>query len=381
MSKAPWLQTPRAAYVHVPFCVHRCGYCDFTLIAGRNDLIASYLEGLQREIDQIPGIPHEVDTLFLGGGTPSHLPQRDLQRLFSMLREAFPLSQGGEFSLEANPSGFSPDKVTVMQTAGINRISLGVQSFDPVVLKMLERDHTPDDIEAAIELARSITPNVGIDLIFGVPGQTEQTWEATLDAAIALQPNHISTYGLTFEKGTSFWNRRESGTLMPVDDDIERRMYQTVIERLTSEGWVHYEISNFAKPSFECRHNMVYWRAMPYFGVGPGAASYIDGLRRTNSRSVVGWIRSALSGEAVEAEEDTLDPLTRAREAVMLGLRMTAGIDVAEFRRTFGHDPITLGGEPARRFLETGWLEIEQGRLRLTREGLFMADTVMAEFL
>jgi oxygen-independent coproporphyrinogen-3 oxidase len=376
-----WLQTPRAAYVHVPFCLHRCGYCDFTLIAGRDDLIAGYLDALRREIDLIEGVPHEVDTLFLGGGTPSHLPSRDLAQLFAMLRDAFPLAAGAEVSLEANPSGFSREKAAAMAEAGVNRISLGVQSFESAVLKTLERDHSPDDITSAVELARTITPNVGIDLIFGVPGQTEKTWEATLAAAIELQPAHVSNYGLTFEKGTSFWNRREAGTLVSVDDELERRMYQTAIERLTSAGWGHYEISNFARPGFECRHNMVYWRALPYFGVGPGAASYVGGIRRTNNRSVVGWMRSALSGEPAITEEDTLDPLTRAREAVMLGLRMTAGIDVTEFRRSFGHDPVTLGGDAARRFLDQGLIEVSDGRLRLTRDGLFLADTVMAEFL
>lgn len=381
MSPSPWLQTPRAAYVHVPFCLHRCGYCDFTLIAGRDDLISGYLDALQQEIDQLAGRPYEVDTLFLGGGTPSHLPPHELERLFAMLRQAFPLAEGGEYSLEANPAGFDADKVSVMREAGVNRVSLGVQSFDPGVLKTLERDHSPDDIESAVELARSITPNVGVDLILGVPGQTQETWEATLDAAIALRPSHISTYGLTFEKGTSFWNRRESGALSPIDDELERGMYQTAIERLSGAGWGHYEISNFAQPDRECRHNMTYWQARPYFGVGPGAASYVDGIRRTNNRSVVGWLRSARAGESSVAEEDTLDPLTRAREAVMLGLRMTAGIDVAEFRRTFAHDPIALGGDAALRFLEDGLLEVSAGHLRLTREGLFLADMVMAEFL
>ncbi len=382
MSEQPlWRQTPRAAYVHVPFCVHRCGYCDFTLVAGRDDLITSYLDALQQELDQLAGGPHEVDTLFLGGGTPSHLPPESLKRLFTMLRDVFPLAEGGEYSLEANPSGLTVEKIAVMRDAGINRISLGVQSFDSQVLKTLERDHSTDDITTAVDLAKSITPNVGIDLIFGVPSQTLEVWNEALTAAIALDPAHISTYGLTFEKGTTFWSRREAGALVAADDELERSMYQSAIERLSAAGWEHYETSNFAREGFECRHNMTYWRAQPYFGVGPGAASYLEGVRRTNIRSVTSWLRRARSGEPVVAEEDSLDPLTRAREAVMLGLRMTAGIDVEEFRRQYGHDPLTLGGDPCRRFLDADWLEVFDGRLRLTREGRYMADTVMLEFL
>ncbi len=217
----------RSVYVHVPFCKHRCGYCDFTLVAGRDDLIEAYLESLAIELRRVEK-PVEIDTLFFGGGTPTHLSPAELARLFRLIRERYSLADGYEFSVEANPANLSDEIVQVLADFGVNRVSLGAQSFDVQALQVLERDHTPAEIAAAIErLRRAGIKNVSIDLIFGVPGQSLAGWSDTLSQAIALGPTHVSAYGLTFEKGTSFWSRREKGILAQSDEELERRDVRT----------------------------------------------------------------------------------------------------------------------------------------------------------
>lgn len=371
---------PTAAYIHVPFCAHRCGYCDFTLVARRDDLIDDYLRGLELELASL-GERRQVETLFLGGGTPTHLSPDALQRLMALLHARFELTEGGEFSIEANPAGLTAEKIAVLADAGVNRVSLGVQSFAPEVLSTLERDHSPAEIVEAVEAVRTRIDNVAIDLIFGVPGQTLACWEETLNYALALNVQHVSTYGLTIEKGTAFWSRRRAGTLVPVPDEIERSMYAMAMDRLTESGFVHYEISNFARPTFHCRHNETYWRADSYYAFGPGAARYINGRRETNHRSVTTWLKRVLAGESLVADTETLSPEERAREMAILGLRMTAGVSMSDFEARTGFTLRDLGGEAFDRYVDDGLLEIVAGRLRLTRDGRFLADSVIVDFL
>lgn len=382
MSSPP--EIPRAAYIHVPFCAHRCGYCDFTLVARRDDLMGGYLDALQRQIAEFPGFgdgPVEVDTLFFGGGTPTHLPPQELQRLLALMQQTFRLTSGGEFSVEANPTGLTAEKLDLLQAAGVNRISLGVQSFDAGELTLLERDHSAGEIEAVFESLRRRWDNVSLDLIFAIPGQSLAGWERNLDRAIALRPTHISAYGLTFERGTAFWSKQSKGQLPAADQELELQMYESVMDRLPAAGYPQYEISNYARPGYECRHNQVYWRAEPFYGFGPGAASFLGHVRRLNHRSVTTWIRKVLAGESPIADEEPLDPEDRARDAVMVGLRLVRGIEIASFRQRFGFDLLELGGDAAPKFLDRGWLEIVDGSLRLTRSGRCVADTVIAEFL
>jgi len=381
---SPLSELPRAAYIHVPFCAHRCGYCDFTLVARREDLIGGYLEAIEKELAERPereSGPVEVETIFFGGGTPTHLPPRDLERLLALVRGAFRLLPGGEFSVEANPSGLSREKLDVLQAAGVTRISLGVQSFEESELHLLERDHSAAEIEAVFSQLRERWDNLSLDLIFAIPGQTLAGWEHNLDRAIARRPDHISAYGLTYEKGTAFWTKQSKGLLSAADQDLELRMYEAAMDRLAAAGFPQYEISNYARPGFECRHNQAYWRAEPFYGFGPGAASFLDGVRRMNHRSVTTWIRKVLTGESPISETENLTPEERAREAVMVGLRLVRGIDVEVFRERFGFDLLGLGGDAAQRFLDRGWLELAGGSLRLTRSGRCFADTVVAEFL
>jgi oxygen-independent coproporphyrinogen-3 oxidase len=270
----------------------------------------------------------------------------------------------------------------VLARYGVNRISLGVQSFQAEHLQTLERDHTPEVVAGVVDnLRQHGFQNISLDLIYGVPGQTLDEWVDTLNQAISLNPEHISTYGLTYEKGTSFWTRREKGAISPVHDELERSMYAEAMSRLPAHGYQQYELSNFAKPSFECLHNQVYWNAKPYFGFGPGAASYLDGVRRMNHRSVTTWLKRVRAGESPEMDREELTPELLAREAVMLGLRQIKGIDLTEFEARFGCTIQSLAPEAWKRFLDSGLLEVRSNRVALSAEGKFLADSVVVEFI
>ncbi len=377
----------RSLYVHVPFCRHRCGYCDFTLIAGRDDLIGDYLKGLARELDLLGHVPvrederPELDTLFFGGGTPTHLPPQELTRLFQIVSSRFRLAEGAEVCVEANPRDLTDERLDVLRRSGVNRLSLGGQSFDARALELLERDHAPEELA---EIVRRITPdweNVSLDLIFGVPGQTLESWEETLQRAISLGVSHVSTYGLTFEANTAFETRRRRGELEPVDEELERAMYDVAMEQLEAAGYSQYEISSFAKPGFACRHNQIYWSGDEYEAVGPGAARYLEGARETNIRSVLGWLARLERGESPVAEAEELAPEARARELIFLNLRRVRGIDRTDFRTRTGFSLDRLAGPAILHHTQAGNLEDDGPTIRLTRAGRFLADHVMADFL
>jgi oxygen-independent coproporphyrinogen-3 oxidase len=373
-------ELPTAAYIHVPFCAHRCGYCDFTLVAGKDHLVGDYLRALEIELRSLQ-LPRTVATLFVGGGTPTHLSYRDLDRLLALLGRWFNLSAGCEFSVEANPSGFGREKVEVLAAHGVNRVSLGVQSFDKQMLVVLERDHHASEIEAAAALLSERIPRFSFDLIFGVPGQSLELWRETLRRAIALGPGHLSTYGLTFEKGTAFWSRRAKGHLRQVSDDLERAMYAAAMDDLAGAGFEQYELSNFARPGHRCRHNETYWAGLPYYGFGPGAARYLRGRRETNHRSVTTWLARVLTGRSPVADVDDLSPADRARETLIVALRRSRGVSRDEFRSQTGFELEQVAGAAIARHCASGLLETTAAGIRLTREGKFLADTVIVDCL
>ena len=373
---------PSAAYFHVPFCAHRCGYCDFTLIAGRDDLVGDYLRSLDREIElsRIPlGTP--LETLFFGGGTPTHPKPAEMRRLFEITRRYFRISPTTEFSVEANPLDLTDEKINLLAEMGVNRISLGVQSFSPQALTLLERDHCADDVRDVMARLKSRFENVSLDIIFGIPNQTLSDWNETLRQAIELCPTHISTYGLTFEKGTAFWTRRERGNLSAVDEELERDQYALAMEQLPAAGYEQYEISNFAKPGFECRHNNVYWNGDEYWAFGPGAARYVNRRRETNIRSVLGWLARLERDEPPVADSEELDSQHRARELIYLGLRRIRGIDRKSFFEQTGFQLDELCGPALREQTKLGLLDDDGSHVRLTLEGRFVADRVVMEFL
>ena len=364
----------------MPFCAHKCGYCDFTVIARKDHLIDDFLRALSIELATLDE-RCRVSTLFVGGGTPTHLAPEKLDTLLTLLRTWFELEEGAEFSVEANPAGLAREKVAVLARHGVNRVSLGAQSFDPDVLKLLERDHDAAQIARAVETLSAEIPNVSLDLIFGVPGQTPALWRETLEQAVALGPRHISTYGLTFEKGTAFWSRREQGALHQVPEEVERDMYALAMDLLPAAGYEQYEISNFAQTGYHCCHNEVYWAGLPYYGFGPGAARYLEGRREINHRSVLTWMQKVLAGESPVGEVDELSPADRARETLVVGLRRTRGVSRDEFLATTGCDFECLAGPAIAKHCALGLLERTEDGIRFTREGRFLADSVIVDLV
>lgn len=370
----------RSAYIHVPFCRHRCGYCNFTLVAGRDDLVERFLAALAIELSSLSE-PREVDTLFFGGGTPTHLRGRQLQQLLETAARWHPLAEGGEFSVEANPRDIDSETIDILRRGGVTRLSLGAQSFDPEKLARLERDHGPDDIRRAAELARAAGLQVSLDLIFATPEESFDLWRRDLDAALALVPDHVSTYGLTYEQGTSFWNRLRRGQLAQADEELEREMYLAAIDWLTASGLEHYEVSNFALPGRRCRHNEVYWSGASFFAAGPAAARFIEGRREVNVRSVEGYLQRAERGETFTAESEQLEPEASARELLVFGLRRLAGVDRTWFAARTGFDLDRLGGAPLAKYLAAGLLEDHGASIRLTRAGLLISDALWPDLL
>jgi oxygen-independent coproporphyrinogen III oxidase len=371
---------PSSVYVHVPFCVHRCGYCDFTLVAGKDHLADSYLDALELELRAISSRP-TIKTLFVGGGTPTQVTEERLSQLLRLLENSFEFDSNIEFSVEANPIGFTPEKLKVLKDAGCNRISLGVQSFDADVLATLERDHRLEDINCCVEMVRSEIDNISLDLIFAVPGQSSELWNQTLQTAIDLAPQHLSTYGLTFEKGTSFWTRREHGALEQLGDEDERAMYASAMSKLESADFQQYEISSFARPGYKCEHNQVYWGGAAYWGFGPGAASFLRGHRILNHRSVTTWLKKTLAGKSAVSEDELLSVEDRARELLVLSLRRIAGVDKSEFEQRTGMTIESLAAESIEQLANDGLIEPTETGYRLTMNGRFLADTVAGELL
>jgi oxygen-independent coproporphyrinogen-3 oxidase len=371
---------PRAAYLHVPFCVHRCGYCNFTVVAGRDDLVEPFLTALATELSWL-GEPREVDTLYLGGGTPTYLAPPSLRRLCELALKWHPLAPGYEWTVEANPGDLDEAGIAVLAECGVNRLSLGSQSFDARKLKVLERDHDAAAIERAVALSREAGLDVSLDLIFGVPGETLEDWQADLQRAIALAPDHISTYGLTFEQGTQFWNRRQHDELHEIDEGLEREMYLTAIDTLAAAGFEHYEVSNFARHGKRSRHNETYWSGRGYYAAGPGASRYVDGIRQTNHRSTTAYLERLRQGLSPVAEEECLNDEARARESLVFGLRRLEGVIRTEFESRTGHSIDELAGPTIERFVELGMLIDDDDRVRLSREGLLVSDSLWPELI
>jgi oxygen-independent coproporphyrinogen III oxidase len=371
---------PRAAYIHVPFCKYRCGYCDFAIVTGRDDLVESYLQAIAKELSWL-GNPRPVDTLYFGGGTPSYLDAAQLARLCDSVLAWHPLSPGHEWTIEANPESLTEDRVRVLADRGATRLSLGVQSLDDVKLRTLDRQHCRDDVVRSMAMARDAGLQVSIDLIFAAPGETLDLWRSDLQAALALEPDHISTYGLTWERGTAFTRRRDAGELAQLDEEVERSMYGEAIDVLAAAGFEHYEVSNFARPGRRSRHNEVYWAGQEYFAAGPGAARYVAGVRETNHRSTTTYLKRVLAGQSPVADREQLGPEQRARERLVLGLRRLEGVDRAAFAAATGYQLDDLAGPAIKRFTELNLLSDDGSGVKLSREGLYVSDALWPELL
>lgn len=371
---------PRHAYVHVPFCRHRCGYCDFTLVAGRDDLVDRYLAALAVELDRLAG-PLDLDTLYLGGGTPSHLGPAGLRRLFALLQERLRVASAAELTLEANPLDVTEAFLEAAVECGVNRVSLGAQSFDPATLRALDRDHAPADVHGAVGRLLDAGLTVSVDLMTAAPGQTLLEVENDLTAVVGLGVQHVSVYCLTWEKGTAFEAARRRGDLAPVPEHLERAMFEAAIDRLEAAGFEHYEVSNFARPGFRCRHNEAYWDCRPWEAFGPGAARFDGRTRITNHRSTTAWISRTLAGEDAGGDVDAMNPEQAARERIVVGLRRRDGVSRAAFRAASGFVLDALIAGSLRRWLESGLATDDGDRVRLTRAGLLVSDGLWADVL
>lgn len=371
---------PRSVYVHVPFCRHRCGYCDFTLVAGRDDLVERYFAAIDKELERIE-TPLEIDTLYLGGGTPSHLGPEGLRRLVQLVRERCMLMPACEVTVEANPLDATEEFVEAAVACGVTRISLGSQSLDAATLRALDRDHTPDDVRRAMGLLREHGLVVNLDVMTAAPGQSRAAVERDLDAAVALEPEHLSVYCLTWEKGTAFDSARRRGTLTEVPEEVERAMYEAAMDQLEAAGYEHYEVSNFAKPGHRCRHNEAYWDLRPWEAIGPGAARFDGGTRITNHRSTTTWINRVLAGHDATGDVDAMTAEQAARERLVVGLRRRDGVSRDDFRSASGQDIDTIAGPAIARWVVNGLATDDGHTVRLTRAGLLVSDRLWAEVL
>jgi oxygen-independent coproporphyrinogen III oxidase len=359
----------RHLYIHTPFCAAVCPYCAFYVHQGgvgpQRDFVAALSEEWRRAREEFP---LAVETVYFGGGTPSLLSAP----LFSAM--SWPLHDAAlqEFTLEVNPATVTPEKAKAWHGAGVNRISLGAQSFDAGMLKILGRQHAPDDIAETCALLRGHGfDNINIDLMFALPGQSLAMWEKTLHAALACEPDHISAYALTYEEDTPFFEKLSRGEWRQ-DEEREIAMFERTREILGAAGLAGYEISNFARPGFESLHNLAYWRGADYLGLGPSAVSTIGGLRWKNLPDTAAYAKRLARGESVRTELEALDPATLAKERIMFGLRMREGVSRAEF-----------GDNAARlqELAEHGLAVEEAGRVRLTPRGQLVADSVAGMFV
>ncbi len=378
----PWIH-PRAAYVHIPFCSHHCGYCDFAIATGKDDRIPVYLDALALEMSpwKQRTLPRPLETLFVGGGTPSHLNLAQLTRLCDLLHHSLSVHPDAEVSMEANPESLSAEKVQLLAQAGWTRISLGAQSFSKGTLKSLDRPHDPDAVRNAVALVKEASLDVSLDLIFGAPGQTPSDWQADLLEAIKLGTDHISTYGLTYEKGTPLEKKIRLGMVSPVGEELERKMYAMAMESLGGSGYEHYEISNFAKPGKRCHHNEIYWANEAHLGFGMGAAGYVGLTRNLNTRELERYIRLCSEGSNPAFQSETLGPRERVIETMIQNLRRVEGIESDRFFKQTGFDPLAFFKPELSHLADQGFLSLDERGFRLSYEGKFVADAVMKRLI
>jgi oxygen-independent coproporphyrinogen-3 oxidase len=371
---------PAALYVHLPFCPYICPYCDFAKLRWSGGLAASYLAALRAEILATPAVPGT--TLFFGGGTPNTYAAADLAALVELLRERFTLAPDAEITFEANPDPSLTTELATLRAAGANRLSFGVQSFVPDELRALGRQHGPADIALAMSRARAAGfTNVSLDLMFGVPHQTEPSWRASLAAALALGPEHVSTYGLTIEEGTPYqtWFDREPQAFF--DDTREARLYEIAIATLEAAGYEQYEISNFAKRGFRSQHNATYWSNDDYLGFGVGAASYRGGVRSVHTRDIAAYIAAASASAPIPGESERLEGDARVGEAAMLALRTREGVDFNVFRERYAVDMPSRYAVVLADLSAAGLAIVDDAGVRLSARGRFVANDVCAAFL
>ncbi len=363
-------------YVHIPFCVRKCLYCGFYSVTDFSPL-PEYLTALRREMLLYRGWAPLFDTLYIGGGTPSVLPSPELEKLISDIRGIFPISEDAEITMEANPADLDVGLLNALRRAGVNRLNIGVQSFDEGILSFLGRRHNRAQAAAAIAAARAAgIGNIGIDLIYGVPGQTLSLWLATLREAVAFRAEHLSCYQITLEDGTSLAEQFRRGEIVFPDEALQADFFRKTSEFLEDHGYSHYEISNFSLPGRESRHNRKYWDHVPYLGLGPAAHSFSGRERRWNRRDISTYIENLASGRSPVESTENLTEEQLCLESLFLGFRTRRGICLETFKIRYGRDLVTEKRGVLKRLSEEGLVEIRDGFLRPTRAGMAVADAL-----
>ncbi|MEG0732965.1 MAG: radical SAM family heme chaperone HemW [Vagococcus sp.] len=373
-----------SAYIHIPFCEHICFYCDFNKVFIEGQPVDEYIEALIKEItltrEKYPS--EDTETIYIGGGTPTSLSAHQLDILLKGIRETLPFDEKNEFTVEANPGDLTLEKLRVLQNYGVNRLSMGVQSFDDRLLKKIGRKHTAQDVYDTMKIFEAANfNNVSIDLIFALPNQTLENFEDTLNKALALDLPHYSMYSLILENKTMFYNWARQGRLHLPGIDVEGDMFELAIDKMTKAGRKQYEVSNFAKPGKESQHNLIYWNNEHYYGLGAGASGYLGNIRYKNHGPIQHYLKPLKENKlpTITVEELTLE--NQMEEEMFLGLRKTEGVSIQKFEKKFNHSLESVYGNVVKQLITDGLLEQNDEWLALTSKGLILGNDVFKEFL
>ena len=369
-------------YIHIPFCRSKCDYCDFYSLAGRDDRMDQYQKALLSHIKETAPLAQDfpVDTIYIGGGTPSYYGAKRLKELLGVIRKLYKVEKDAEVTVECNPDSVDVKSLKILRKAGVNRLSMGMQSANACELERIHRIHTPQQVNEAATAARKAGfTNLSLDLIYGLPGQTMDSWKATVEHALSLIPQHLSCYGLKVEEGTPLAARVAQGEVLP-DDDQQADLYLWTVGRLERAGYPQYEISNFAKPGFASRHNLRYWLTQPYIGFGPGAHSDFGGRRYSFVRDLDAYIQGVLQGGDIIDESEIIPKRERCGEYLMLRLRTVQGINEQEYRSTYFMDFTPLQAR-LEQFRAQGWAEQTDGRWHFTPKGFLLSNQLIGDLL
>lgn len=369
-------------YIHIPFCKRRCIYCDF-FSTTQSEKKADYVHALVRELEMRKDYVgnEEIETIYLGGGTPSQLSQEELEEIFTYIYKVYKVTLDAEITLEANPDDLTPEYVSMLRKLPINRISMGIQTFQEETLKLLHRRHTAQQaIEAFKRCREAGFKNISIDLMYGLPGETLETWKQDLQQAIDLHPEHISAYHLIYEEDTALWKLREEHQVEEADEDLSLTLFCTLIDELTRAGYQHYEISNFCLPGLHSRHNSSYWTGKKYLGCGPSAHSFNGVSRQWNVASLSAYI-DGIRQRKPDFEVEELDLYTRYNDFVLTSIRTCWGMSLSHLRSMYGEELYRYCLRMAKPHLEQGVLEISEDILKLTRKGIFISDGIMSDLM
>ncbi|HGD2090443.1 TPA: radical SAM family heme chaperone HemW [Streptococcus agalactiae] len=373
------LKKPTSAYVHIPFCTQICYYCDFSKVFIKNQPVDAYLQALIREFRSYDIT--ELRTLYIGGGTPTSISAVQLDYLLTELIRDLNLNTLEEFTIEANPGDLTVDKIEVLQKSAVNRVSLGVQTFNDKHLKRIGRSHNEAQIYSTIDALKTAGfQNISIDLIYALPGQTMDDVRSNVAKALSLNIPHLSLYSLILEHHTVFMNKMRRGKLHLPTEDLEAEMFEYIISEMERNGFKHYEISNFTKPGFESRHNLMYWDNVEYYGVGAGASGYLDGIRYRNRGPIQHYLKGVSEGNA-RLSEEVLSKNEMMEEELFLGLRKKEGVSIGKFEQKFGTSFEKRYGQIVQELQSDGLLKENNGFIQMTKKGLFLGDTVAEKFI